>query len=132
MIHGNFSQEVMKSGSPIGRLAAFPLVLVNEQDSIPGPSEGCGKIRQGVLTFPRFDVIEDLLGIGLANEDDCQPVEVPIIERRWPQAEAGRHPLGDCPFAGCSGRGPMGFVRYVHCLPLGRLEALRAAGPRSD
>ena len=132
MIHGNFGQEAMKSGSPIGRLATVPLVLVNEQDPVPGPSQGRCEVDQGVLPFPRFDVIEDLLGIGLANVDDCQPAEVPIIERRRPQAEAGRHPLGDRPFARCSGRDRSWCVSCVHWSPPDLLEAPRAAGPRSD
>ena len=92
MIHGNFGQEAMKSGSPIGRLATVPLVLVNEQDPVPGPSQGHCKLYQGVLPFPRFDVVEDLLELGLAHVDDCPPAEVPIIERPRPQAEAGRQP----------------------------------------
>src|SRR6516165_1726976 len=122
----------MKSGSPLGRLATFPLVLIDDEDPIPGPSQGCREVHQGILPFPRLDVVEDLLGIGLANENDRQPAEVPIIERRWPQAEAGRHPLGNCPFAGWSDRAGCEWVSCIHGLPPGRLEAMRAAGPRSD
>ena len=40
-------------------------------------------------------MIENLLGIGLANVDDCQPEEVPFLEQSWPHAEAGRHPRGE-------------------------------------
>src|SRR5271166_6049305 len=103
-----------------------------EQDPVPGPSHGRCKVYQGVLAFPRFEVIEDLLGIGLANVDDCQSEEVPFIEPSWPQAEAGRHPGGDRAFARSSDRDGFGCVSCVHWSPPGWLEALRAAGPRRD
>jgi hypothetical protein len=104
VIHGNFGQETMKSGSPIGRLATASLVFVNEQDPVLGPSQGLCKVDQGVLPFPRFDVIEYLLRVGLANVDDCQPTEVSIIEGRLPQPEAGRYPRGDRASASSSDR----------------------------
>jgi hypothetical protein len=34
MIHVEFDQEAMKSGSPFGRLATVPLVEVDEQDPV--------------------------------------------------------------------------------------------------
>jgi hypothetical protein len=130
MIHGNFGQDAVKSGSPIGRLAAVALVCVDEQDSVPGPSQGHGQVDQGVWPFPGFDVIEDLLGLGLAKGDDGQPAEVPIVERSRPQTEAGRHPRRDGPVARWSDSGGFGSVSGAHGLPPGWLEARRAAGPR--
>ena len=63
MVHGNFGQEALESDAVLGGLAALALVLVDDQDSLPGPSQGRGVVRQGVLPLPRFLVIEDLLGL---------------------------------------------------------------------
>lgn len=71
MIHGNFGQEAMKSGSPLGGSASDPLVIDDEQDSVPGPPQGLCMVYQGVLPFARFDVVEDLLRVRLSNLDDC-------------------------------------------------------------
>ena len=35
-------------------------------------------VGQGVLPFPRFAMVEDLVGIGLAHVDDGEAIEVPI------------------------------------------------------
>ena len=61
MIHGDFGQQALKSGPALGRLAAVPLVVVDDQDPVPGPSQGYGVVDQGVLPFSRFPVLEDLL-----------------------------------------------------------------------
>jgi hypothetical protein len=132
MIHGHFGQDAVVSGPPLGRLATVALVLVDEQDPVPGPSQGHGQVDQGVLPFPRFGVIEHLLGIGLADIDDGQPAEVPLIDRSRTQAEAGRHPLSDRPFAGWSDGEGFGRVSCVHVWPPGCREARRAAGRRYD
>jgi hypothetical protein len=132
MVHGNFSQDALKSGAPIGRLTSAPLVLVDEQDPVFRPPEGDCELNQSVLPLARLDVVEDLLGIRLANVDDGQPVEVPIIERRWAQPQASRDPRGDSPFAERRDRAPSEYLSCAHGLPPGWQEALRAAEPRSD
>ena len=35
-------------------------------------------VGKGVLPFPRFAVVEDLVGIRLAHVDDGEAIEVPI------------------------------------------------------
>ena len=114
---------------PARRSAVLPLLPWSSSMSRIR-SLGHGQVDQGVLPFPGFDVIEDLLGFGLADVDDGQPAEVPIVERRRPHTEAGRHVRSDGPVAGWSDTGDFRPVSGAHGLPPGWLEARRPAGPR--
>jgi hypothetical protein len=44
--------------------------LVNDLDTIAGPTEGDGQVGQGILPGGRFLVVEHLLGVGLADIDN--------------------------------------------------------------
>jgi hypothetical protein len=78
VLHGNFGEEALKSASQVGCASAHPLIVIDGQDAIPGPSQ-CGRmVGQGVLPFPRFAMVEDLVGIRLAHVDDGEAIEVPI------------------------------------------------------
>ena len=63
MVHGDLGEEALESEPSLGGPAALALVLVDDQDPVPGPSQGHGVVRQGVLSLARFLVIEDLLGL---------------------------------------------------------------------
>ena len=103
MLHGNFGEEALKSAPPVGRPAAPPLIVVDDQDAIPGPPQGDRMVGEGILPLPRFAMVEHLLGIGLAHVDDGEAIEVKIEDlRRSQDARAGwstrsRRRLGRCP-----------------------------------
>jgi hypothetical protein len=40
MLHGNLGQQTLESASSIGRTTAQALILVDDQDAIPGPAQG--------------------------------------------------------------------------------------------
>ena len=85
MLHGNFGEEALKSASLVGRAAALALIVVDDQDAIPGPSQGDRVVGEGILPFPRFAMVEDLLGIGLAHVNDGDAIEVEIEDLRRSQ-----------------------------------------------
>ena len=74
MFHGNFGQDAVKSAPVFGRLAAESLVVVDDQDTVAGPSQCDRVVDQRVLAFARFSVIADLLRRGLADVDDRQQI----------------------------------------------------------
>ena len=78
MLQGNFGEEALEPAAPVGGASAHPLIVVDDQDAIPGPSQGGRMVGQGVLPFPRFAMVEDLVGIRLAHVDDGQAIEVPV------------------------------------------------------
>ena len=90
MVHGNLGEEALKSCSPLSRLATASLVLVDDQNPVLRPSQGYDIVRQTVLPFSRFFVIDSLLGVRLANVDDCQPSQVLIIDEGRAKPTAGR------------------------------------------
>src|SRR6516162_10575555 len=78
VLHANFSDKAVKSASVFSRLTADPLVVVDDQDPGPWPSQRNGVVDQCVLTLARFTMIENLLRSRLADIDDRQKTELPI------------------------------------------------------
>ena len=78
MVHGHLGQQPLESAPPVGRPAAQPLILVDDQDAIPGPAQGGRVVGEGILPLPRFAMVEHLLGVGLADVDDGEAVEVEV------------------------------------------------------
>ena len=52
MLHGNFGQEALESAPLVGRPAAQPLIVIDDQDAIPGPSPGRPRGRRGHIAVP--------------------------------------------------------------------------------
>src|SRR5512142_2339478 len=133
MVHGDLGEEVLEPEPWSGGPATPALVFVDDQDPIPGPTEGHGVVRHGVLSLPGFLVVEDLLGAGLANVYDRQFVEMTVCELGGPRpvhgcGRARRHRLGLLP---CDSR-EAGPVMAAHASPPEGPEALRGAEPRRD
>src|SRR5262249_13546403 len=78
MLHGNFGEDSLKTTPFVGGPAALSLIVVDDQNPIPGPSPSYRQVGEGVLPFPRFAMSEDLLGIGLAHVHDEEEIEVAI------------------------------------------------------
>ena len=130
MLHGNLGQEALKSAPLVGRPAALPLIVVDDQDAIPGPSQGDRVVGEGVLPFPRFAMVENLLGIGLAHVDDGEAIEVEIEDLGGSQ-DAGL--AGRLVERRPGGRGPIGLagrIKRAHGRPPCRREALAVAERR--
>ena len=92
MLHGNLGQEALESAPLVGRPAALPLVVVDDQDAIPGPSQGDRVVGEGVLPLPRLPMVEHLLGIGLADVDDGEAVEVEVEDLGGSFVSSARKP----------------------------------------
>ena len=86
MLPSNFGQEALESAPPVGRTTALALIVVDDHDAIPRPPQGDGMVGEGILPFPRFPVIEDLLRVGLADVDDGESVEVRLEDLGRSQA----------------------------------------------
>jgi hypothetical protein len=114
MLHGNFGEEALKSAPLVGRPTALPLVVVDDQDATPKPSQAYRVVGEGILPLPRFSVIENLLGVRLAHINDREAVEVEIenLVRSQDARSAStidrKSLLGRCPLR------PLGRIKGVH------------------
>jgi hypothetical protein len=78
MLHGNFGQDAMKSAALDGCPSRLSLIVIDDHDVIPGPSQGDRELNKFILPFPRFPMIEDLLRIGLPHVNDGKTNEVEV------------------------------------------------------
>ena len=100
VVETDFGEQPLKAQSPLGRGPALALILVDDENAVRRPTEFDGPIDEGVLAVGGFPVLGDLLGGGLADVDDGQPVEMPGLDlgraeqagRGWPLACAGGEP----------------------------------------
>jgi hypothetical protein len=76
----------LKSVAVFGGLTGEPLIVVDDEDAVHGPTHGGREVLQGVLPLARFPMIEDLLRIRLTDVDDGQQTEVPIGDQIGPLA----------------------------------------------
>lgn len=53
VVQGDLGEQPLEAEPSVGGPAALPLILVDDQDSVFGPSEGRGLVRHGVLPFSR-------------------------------------------------------------------------------
>ena len=69
-------------------------------------------VGEGVLPFPRFAMVEDLLGIGLAHVDDGEAIEVQIedLGRSQDAGQADRTP-GEASLAAAVAIGLSGRIK---------------------
>src|SRR5262249_39256344 len=71
--------QALETGPQFGALAAAPLVLVDHENSLRGPTQRSGVVRQRVLSVPRFPMVDDLLRTGLSNVDHGQALPMVVL-----------------------------------------------------
>src|SRR3954453_11229940 len=94
VVEADLGEQSLKARSSFGRGAAPALIVVDDEDPVRRPTELDGPIDEPVLAVGGFLVLGDLLGGGLADIDDGQPVEMPGLDlggaeqtgRGWPLA----------------------------------------------
>jgi hypothetical protein len=79
---GDLGQQPLEAGAGDRRLTALALILVDDQDPLGRPAQADGVVGQRVLAVGRLAVVADLLGAGLTDVDDGQPVQVPALNLR--------------------------------------------------
>src|ERR1700687_2632710 len=126
MVQGDFGEQTLKAGSLLGGSAAPPLVLVDHHDPFPGPAEQGGIIGQSVLALPRFLVLEDLLGTGLADVDERQFAEMPVAEGSGAPARCRRSATRQRVVGSRTAQD----VRVAHASPPAGPGAVRGERPR--
>src|SRR4029079_8566920 len=95
-VETDLGEQPLKARSSFGRGPALALIVVDDEDSVRRPTELHGPIDEPVLASGGFLFLGDLLGGGLADVDDGQPVEMPGLDlggaeqtsRGWPLARA--------------------------------------------
>src|SRR5262249_39142240 len=109
-----------------------PLIVVDEQDTVPGPSQGDRELDELVLPLARLAMVEDLLGVGLPHINDGDSIEMKIPDLgRSP--ETGRAVRLGASRLGEDGRGAgWGRIKRAHGRPPLRREAWAVAGRRCD
>ena len=73
----HLGEQALEAGSVLDGRAADPLVVVDDQYPVVGPSKSDSALSQLVPEVGRLAVTDDLLGRRLADVDDGQPVAVP-------------------------------------------------------
>jgi hypothetical protein len=92
VVETDFSEQSLKAQSSFGRGPALALIVVDDENSVRRPTELDGPIDEPVLAVGGFLVLGDLLGGGLADVDDGQPVEMPGLDLGGAE-QAGRWPV---------------------------------------
>jgi len=94
VVETDLGKQSLKAQSPLGGGPALALILVDDENAVRRPTEFDGPIDERVLAVGGFPVLGNLLGGGLADVDDGQPVEMPGLDlgsaeqtgRGWPLA----------------------------------------------
>jgi hypothetical protein len=76
VLQSHFGQQTLETAALVGAGGGLPLILINDQDALLGPTQFLGIIGQGVLPCPRLAVVEHLLWAGLPDVDNRQPFEL--------------------------------------------------------
>jgi len=82
MVQAHFRHQPLKARAIVGQLAALALILVDNHHSLCWPAEPLRELRQSILPFARFAVLEHLLRRRLPHIHDREPIEVPILNLR--------------------------------------------------
>ena len=80
VVETDLGEQPLEAEPALGRGPALALILVDDEDAVRGPAEFDGPVDEGVLAVGGFPVLGDLLGGGLADVDDGQPVEMPGLD----------------------------------------------------
>jgi hypothetical protein len=131
MLHGHLGQEALESAPTVGRTTAQALILVDDQDALPGPAQGDRMVGEGILPLARFAMIEDLLRIGLADVDDGEAIEVKIKDLGRSQGGVPAGP-GRSSILGRARGHPCGLIKRAHDRPPSRREGSAVAALRRD
>jgi hypothetical protein len=82
----HLGEQALEPGSVLNGRTADPLIVVDDQHPVVGPTESDSPLSQLVLEVGRLAVAGDLLGRRLADVDDGQSVAMPgpdlVPERR--------------------------------------------------
>jgi hypothetical protein len=131
MLHGHLGQEALKTVPAVGPTTGQALIVVDDQDAIPGPAQGDRVVGEGILALPRLAMIEDLLRVGLADVDDGESIELKIEDLGRSQG-GGPAGAGRSSILGRARGYPRGLVRRAHDRPPSRCEALAVAARGRD
>ncbi len=67
MVHADLRQQALEAEPDVGRAAALPEVLIEDEDSLGGPAQGTRMIGQGILAGDRLTILNHLPRRGLAD-----------------------------------------------------------------
>src|SRR5262249_48909644 len=77
VVHAHLGDHALKAVAFLGGpLAALSLVVVDDKDALPGPPQGGGVVGQGILALAGFAMMADLVGAGLPDIDQGEPLPV--------------------------------------------------------
>ena len=91
MVQRNFCHQTLKPDAIVGFLRTLSLIVIYNQHPLRRPVQSLGKPRHGILAFAGFAILDDLMGRGLPDIDDRQPIQVVGLNfscRSQPQAES--------------------------------------------
>ena len=80
VVQTDLGEQSLKAQSSFGRGPALALIIVDDEDPVRRPTQFDRPIGERVLAVGGFLVLGDLLGGGLADVDDGQPVEMPGLD----------------------------------------------------
>src|SRR5262245_57328723 len=75
VVHAHLGNHALKAVAFFSRLlAALTLVVVDDQDALSRPAQGRGIVGQGILALAGFAMMADLVGAGLTDIDQGEPL----------------------------------------------------------
>src|SRR5262245_2664510 len=128
VVERHLGQQPLESRPAGDGPAATTLVLVDDGHAVCRPAQVRGAATEIVLQVGRLAVLMALLGAGLADVDDRQPLMVPGLDlAQAPDGGAGRRPRS----RGARAAGPRVDLIGSHAAPPARPGAVAEPGSPS-
>src|SRR5262245_5417712 len=97
VVHAHLGDHALEAVAFLGGLlAGLTLVVVDDQDALSGPAQGRGGVGQGILALSGFAMMADLVGAGLPDIDQGEPLAMMGADLRgtWKWSGCGVVGLG--------------------------------------
>src|SRR5260370_40795066 len=103
VVEVHLGQEPLEAPSALGGGPGLSLIVGDDDHPVGWPAPDDGAVPKAGLDFSRLFIEHDLIGAGLADVDDGQPLEVPGLDLGGWRWRAARH--------GVRTRQPSGLIR---------------------
>ena len=97
MVQADLGQQALKPQARHHALATLPLIVINDDDAIAGPTPGDCTVHQTIVPRGGLHVIEDVLGMRLTPIDESLAPQMMVLELRRSPADRSQRLLSHRP-----------------------------------
>jgi hypothetical protein len=88
VVEAHLGEQALEAEAALGAGPAAPLVLVDDEDAVGGPTEFHSAVGEGVLPLRGLGVATNLLGGGLTHVDDGCAFQMPCLDLPRPGGDS--------------------------------------------